>query len=278
VRSVVGPARQFGVVVAGGDADLVREVIPAWVTANGFFVVVVAGVAGRGDEQDVVGAQDFDLLLERRGGEGAKEGRRVVDDADVHARPLGRHDPFQRFDQLAGFVAAAGRFEPLDGQDRGLPVDAGHADAVVAHRAHDARHVRAMTAVGRDFLVHRIAACGHSGTQHVIAMGARRTAADAAGVRPDVGRQVGVFVVDAGVGLGDHDRAAASAHLPGLRCAIVVAGSARRRRSEHLCGFLGGDALSGVAVGPLQRERWVVGHRAQRDRRAHAQRGQRQPK
>ena len=224
VRAVVGPAGEPVVVVGGRDADLARAVVSARIAAHPFFVVVVAGVAGGGDEQDVVRAERVDLVGERLRVGGPGERRRVVDHADVHAGLLRGDQPLQRFDQPAGFAPRRGA-QPLDRQDRRLPVHPRHADAVVGDGAHDPGDVRAVAAVDL-VVVQRFAVV----LEHAVAVRARRAAADAAGVAPHVGREIRVVVVDARVGLADHDRAAAGGHSPRLQRAIVGARRAGRLR------------------------------------------------
>src|SRR5262249_56572085 len=71
-------------------------------------------------------------------------------------------------------------------------------------------------------------------------------AGNLAGVGPDVGRQVGVGVVHAGVDDGDNGGGGAGEDVPGGRGADVGAG--------------GAAGLAGVLPGPLRRELRVVGH------------------
>ena len=213
--AVVGPARQPVARVARRHADLGRPVVAARIAPQARIVVVVARVAGGGHEQDAAGPEAVDLVGERLGERRADEGGRVVDDPDVDARLLGLKDPLQRRDE-AGGRAGARRVQPLDGQDRRRPVHPGYADRVAARRAEDARHVRAVPGERR-VVVHRVAAGG----QHVVAVRPGGTAAHAARVRPDVAHQVGMGVVDAGVGLGDDDRRAARGDVPGRGRAVV---------------------------------------------------------
>ena len=116
--------------------------------------------------------------------------------------------------------------------------------------------MRAVAAV-RPVFVDRIAGFVH----HVVAVRARPAAADAPGVGPDVGGQIGVVVVDAGVDLADHDRAAAGAHLPRLQGTVIGPCKPGFPGAEFLVAVLGPDVLPRVVVAPLQREGRVVRQR-----------------
>ena len=95
----------------------------------------------------------------------------------------------------------------------------------------------------------------------VVAVRAGRAAADPTGVGPDVGRQIRVVVVDAGVDLADHDRATAGAHLPCLQGTVIGPGESGFPGTEFLVAVLRADVLSGVVAPPLQRKRRVVRQR-----------------
>ena len=125
-----------------------------------------------------------------------------------------------------GDGAAAVGVEELQGHDLHVPVDAGHADAVVAHGADGAGHVRAVAVV-----VHRVAVVvdevvAVDVVDEAVAVVVDAVAGDLAGVGPDVGGQVGVGVIDAGVDDGDDDAAAAGGDVPGFRGVDVGVGRA----------------------------------------------------
>src|SRR6202022_2236644 len=127
------------------------------------------------------------------------------------------------------FAFGFGVVEPLDRQDRGLPVDAGDACAVAADRPQDPRDVRTVPAVCA-VLVERTAGFG----EDAVAVGAFFTLASNAAarsewfafanpsrVRPDVGREIRMFVVDARVPLADDALRATGRQCPSIGCAGV---------------------------------------------------------
>ena len=102
---------------------------------------------------------------------------------------------------------AAVGVQELEGHDLDVPVDAGDADAVVAHGADGAGDVRAVAVV-----VHRVAVVvdevvAVDVVDVAVAVVVDAVAGDLARVGPDVGGQVGVGVVDAGVDHGHDGRA-----------------------------------------------------------------------
>ena len=142
-----------------------------------------------------------------------------------------------------GRVAAAGRIDELQRHDGHVPIHAGHALAVVAHRADDAGDVGAVAVV-----VHRVAVVG----DEVIAVYVAGKAV-AAGVRigPDIGGQVGIGVIDARIDDGDDDVAAAGAYVPGGRQIDVGCGPLLRilRVVGSDCGSRS-DLLEGIELRP----------------------------
>ncbi len=176
-------------------------------------VVVVGGVAGRGDEQDagVAGRGD---RVEQALAEAAAAPR-VGQHAQVDARVALGDRVVDGADGVLEGAAAAG-VEELEGHDLDLPVHAGHADAVVAGRADGAGAVRAVVVV-----VHRIAAAGDRvEAVHVVddavAVVVHAVARDLGRVDPHVGGQILVRVVHAGVDHADDDVGAADAVVPRL--------------------------------------------------------------
>ena len=84
--------------------------------------------------------------------------------------------------------------------------DAGHALAVVAHRADDAGDVGAVAIV-----VHRVAVVGDEIVAVYVAAKSRPAGV---GIRPDIGGQVGIGVVNARIDHRDDDVVAAGADAP----------------------------------------------------------------
>src|SRR5207249_834398 len=100
---------------------------------------------------------------------------------------------------------------------------------VVARRPDRAGNVRAVVVV-----VHRVAGTG----DRVVAVGTGRAAPDAARVRPDVGRQVGVGIVDARVHHGHHHVFRAGRHRPGGHRLDVGPGRGIEVPIDDLAGVL----------------------------------------
>jgi hypothetical protein len=124
-----------------------------------------------------------------------------------------------------------------------LLVDARDADAVVADRSEDPSDVCSVAAIHR-VVVHWVA-CRR---EDVVPVRSSRAAADSAGVRPDVRREVGMRVFDTGVDDADDDRMTALSDVPGRNNAFV--------RSRNAGGPIHG--LTGVLGAPLQAEGGVV--------------------
>src|SRR5688572_27490071 len=139
--------------------------------------------------------------------------------------------------------------QELEHHDLALPVHAGDADAVVADRADGAGRVRAVAAHVVDVGVVVVEVPAVDVVGKAVAVVVQAVAGDLAGVNPDVGREVRVAHLRAGVDHGDDEVGVAGADVPRLRAADVRAGGA-----DHAV-----DGLAGVQDAPLEIEEGIVG-------------------
>ncbi len=107
--------------------------------------------------------------------------------------------------------------EELQVHQRDRPVDAGHALAIVGHRADRARNVRPVAVV-----VHRVAVVVRkiiavNVVDEAVAVVILAVAGGFAGIRPDVRCKIAMGVVDAGVEHRHDDARASSSDVPGIR-------------------------------------------------------------
>ena len=218
------------------DSDNIVVVVTGGVAGDG--VVVLTVVAGCGDEDVPLGGGIGDGLAQR-GIVGTAAPTVVGEFGSVGHRVVHRVDG-------PGEVAAAIGPEELEGHDLDTPIDAGNADAVVAHRADGARDVGAVAVV-----VHRVSIVveeivAADVIDVAVAVIILAVAGDLARVGPDVGLQVGVVVVDAGVYDGHHRLAGAGGFVPCLGSIDV--------------GIEGAAGLTGVVHAPQFGEAGIVGY------------------
>ena len=126
-----------------------------------------------------------------------------------------------------------------------MPVDARHADAVVANRSDCARDVRAVTVV-----VHRIGvAVGKVVAPHIVnvavAIIVDAVSSHLTGIAPSIGSQIGMVVIDASVDHGDNHRSGTSGRVPRFGSIDVDVCHATR--------------LADVVETPERAEGWIVG-------------------
>ena len=181
---------------------------------GGSGVVVVRLVSRSGHEENPGPCAGVDCVTESRREPAAAPAIVGGDDGDaeITPHPGGVVDGRDR-----GTGAATPRgVEKLQRHDGDLPIDPHHADAVVAHRADRARHVRAVTVV-----VHRVGiVVGKVPTQDVVneavAVVVDAVPCHFARITPGVGSQIGVVVVHARVDDGDDHAAGAGGRVPCL--------------------------------------------------------------
>jgi hypothetical protein len=168
---------------------------------------------------------------------------RIVGRHDIHAPIPERGHVVEAGDRVRGGTVARLR-EELAGQQLDVPRDARDAEPVVPHRADDAGDVGAVALV-----VHGIRiAIGRVDSMAVVDV-AVAVVIDSVGgalgrIAPDVGREVFVVVIDAGIDDGHDDAGGAAADVPAFRRVDVVIGRA--------------PGLSGVVQGPLLGKERVV--------------------
>ena len=149
---------------------------------------------------------------------------------DPHVDAVGRPHHRRVVDGPDGVGRRTGarRVEEFERHQRHIPVHPGDAGAVVPHAADRARHVRAVVVV-----VHRVAVvvCEvvpvHVVHEAVVVI-VHAVAGNLARIGPDVGGQIGMGVVDAGVDHGYDGRTAARRDIPRLRRVDVGVGRASR--------------------------------------------------
>ena len=244
--AVVGEAGEVVVPVSGGDRDHVREVEADWI--QGAHVAVDAAVASGCYERDADVARRPDGVLQHHRRPGAAAPTRVDRD-DVGAVVAAHHGGvIDRGDSPASVTAAV---VVINSQwhDRHLPVDAGDADPIVADRADDARHMRAVSVA----VLHVVVVLDEVPAVHVVDV-AVVVAVDSdplgfTGIRPDVGGEIGVGEVDPGVDDRHHHALRTGGDIPRLRRVDVGA-------DQPVA------ADGGVAEAPLRGEARVI-----RDRR-----------
>src|SRR5262249_15114969 len=135
--------------------------------------------------------------------------------------------------------------------DLHVPDDPGDAAAVVGHGADGAGHVRPVVVVvhGVAVVVDEVVAVNVIDVAVAVVVDA--VAGDLAGVGPDVGRQVGMVIVHAGVDGRHEDAAGARGDVPRLGGVDV--------------GIDGAAALAGVVQAPERAEGGVIGDLVQGD-------------
>ncbi len=238
-RPPAGLDHALVLVVGRHDGDGVR--VAARVV--GRRVGVAAGVAGGGHEEDVRVVGRGDGVLQ--GLAEAAAAPRVAHHVDAHHR--GVVDAGNGAVRRTGAAAA----EELAAHDLDVPVHARHADAVVANATDGAGAVRTVVVV-----VHGVAVVVvgiHTVDVVDVAVGVvvDAVAGDLAGIRPGIGREVGVRVVDTGVDHGDHDIGRTVEHAPALgRVDVSV-------RGTDMAAAIG---LAGVVHAPEVAEQRIVRH------------------
>src|SRR5262249_24139846 len=217
VGAVVGETGQGVGAGGGGDRDDVVQVVVGRVRGGG---VVVGGVVAGGGDEDVTGRLGALDGVEQRLREAAAAPTVVGDRRPVGDRVVDRRDG-------AGGAAGAAGVEELQGHqfDAG-PGNAGDADAVVAHPRDGAGDVRAVAVVVERFVVVRDEVPAVDVVDEAVAVVVDAVAGDLARVGPDVGGEVGVVVVDAGVDDRDDDAAARGDGVPRLGGVDVGVGDA----------------------------------------------------
>ena len=210
----------------------------------------IAAVAGRGHEQHLL-IVGFLYLIQHRLREPAAAPA-VRQDSNVGAagarkNRLHLNREIDRVDRIRNRASAARR-QKLQAHHGGHPVHACDADGVVADRADRAGYVRAVIVV-----VHRIAA-PRDGVEPMGAGGAcDRDAPDDDGEwrrrRPDVRRQVGMGVVNAGINDGDDVRWRPERDVPRFGRANVGARRSCRAAVHNLADIL---------QSPQVRKQWVI--------------------
>src|SRR5262245_41523900 len=216
----VGKAGLVVAVVARRYRDDVREVEIGRVRGDG--VIVGAGVAGGGDEEDAAVALAGDGGFKRGRGRAAPA---IVGDLDVVA-PVVHHVGVVDRGNGAGHRPGVIRSEPADRQDLHARRDADHADSVIADGGDGARHVRAVPV-----LILRVVVVGEEipavdVVDEAVVVVVDAVAGDLAGIRIDVGGQVRVSEINAAVQHADDHRAAAGGDVPGLGSIDVRVGNA----------------------------------------------------
>ena len=191
-----------------GDRDDVIEVVVGRIVR--IEIVVGSRVAGSGNEQGIVGGRDCVVEGLRK----TAASPTVI--RDPHAHCSGIFDRADRIERASRTAVA----EELQCHQLGVPVDPHHPLAVVARRSDRAGDVGS---VGVN--VHRIAivigeVIAVDIVDVAVAVVIDVVAGDFARVGPDVGDQIGVRVVDAGIDNADHD-ATTSLNIPGLDCIDV---------------------------------------------------------
>ena len=217
---------------------------------GGSGVVVVRLVPCSGHEENPSPCAGVDRVTQGRRQPAAAPA--VVGGDDVDAKITSHAGGVvDRRDRSTGAAAPRG-VEKLERHDGYLPIDAHHADAVVAHRTDRARHVRAVAVV-----VHRVGIIigevpAHHVVDEAVAVVVDAVAGHLAGIAPGVGREIRVVVVHAGIDDGDNHAARASGRVPRLRRVDIGIDDAAR--------------LSGVVEAPELAARWIVGSDGGRDR------------
>ena len=212
-RAVVRERREPVRGVGGGHGEAECADGIGGIGADG--VVVGAFVARCGNTEDARVATGRDRVAECR--RGATPAPAVVRGDDVYAIGPPHHGGVvQRRDRGARGAAAAG-VEELQPHDRDLPVHARDSGAIVADRADGAGHVRAVRVV----VEHVGGVVGEVPTVDIVDI-AVAVVVDAvtrrlAGVAPDVRREIGVVVVDAGVDHGDDHGPRSGGDIPRRR-------------------------------------------------------------
>ncbi len=223
-RAVIGERREFVVSIGGGDRNDIGEGVACGI--KGGRVVVAAGVAGRGDEEDSGASRPLDGLTL----EGGRRGALAVAGVD---HPGAVRDGVIDGGDGIGDRSGAVPPEGLEGHEVNGPVDAAHPDAVVAYGADNARDV---CSVRRGIIVHRIVVPG-----------------DEIPPPDHIGGKVRMKIVDPRVEDRDDDRVAAGMDIPCLRRTDVGA------RRSPLRPVLGPRVvLPGIFQMPLPPEELVV--------------------
>ena len=214
-RAVVAEAGEGFVVGRGGDADDVGQRRVGRVERRDVVVRVV--VAGGGDVEDAAGVEAVDGAVEL-GLEPIVVGAAavgVVRGDDVEAAVLQVGDVVEAL-QDAGVGEVSAAVAGLDGQDRGPRRDAEPAEVVVrdgGDRAGDVSAVRRAVALHVVVIVEKVPAADVVDVAVAVVVDA--VAGDLARVDEDVGREVGVRVVDAAVDDRDDGALPGRARLPG---------------------------------------------------------------
>ena len=211
--AVVAKQSKVVVMIGGGDGQDVGQVEAGRIVW--LHVVVDVVVAGRRHEEDSGLAAGLDGVVECLAE--ASAAPTVVGHAKIDAIDRAHHrGVVHRLDRGAGEAVAFG-IEKLQRHHRAVPVDARHPLAVVTHAGDGSRHVRSVAVV-----VHGIAVVvGKVVPVHVVhepvAVVVDPIAGHLGRIRPDVGGQVGVVVVDARIDDPNHDAPAPRGEIPGLR-------------------------------------------------------------
>jgi hypothetical protein len=249
--AVGGVAGEFILTIGGGDGDDVVERVGGGVFGEGADFLAV--VAGGGDEDDAGIAGAFDGVEL-----GLGEGRGAVAGVDeVGAFGDGVVDAGD-----GGGGGAAEEAEEFQRHDFGFPRDAGDAFAVVADGADDAGDVGAV-ADGVEGLGGEVGGLGDGGVDAegvvdvaVVIVVDAGAAVELGLVEPDVGEDVFVAVVEAGIEDGDDDVGGFALNLPrgggtdvGAGGAAVGAGVGEGPLSGGEIGIVGEDEGAAEVVG-----------------------------
>ena len=199
------------VMVGGRHREHVGQIIIGGIMRVG--IVVTGAVAGRRHEEDPGVAAGLNGVVHRRTIPAASPA--IVGHPNVHAVGGPHHRGVVDRPNGIGNPPGSAGGEELQAHDRAGPVHAGHSLAVVACARDGAGHVRAVVVI-----VHRIAIIvdeivAVDVVDEPVTVVVDTVSGDLAGVGPNVGRQIGVSVVDAGVDHRHHNTAASSGDVPG---------------------------------------------------------------
>ena len=205
VRSVVREPRLVVIAVRGRHRDDVRQVVAG--REERLKVGVDAFVPGRRDEDHPGISGGADSVHQRLREIVAPPG--VVQNVDTQAGGV-----VDRGDGGGGGAVASG-VEEFQRDQRHAPGDAGDADGVVSDGADRSRDVRTVPEVIHRIVVVVVEVPAVHVVQEAVLVIVDAVAGDLARVGPDVGRQVGMRVVDAAVDDADDDRTIAGGDRPG---------------------------------------------------------------
>ena len=223
-RPVVAEGGQRILVVGCRHTDNRRRIVRGWVAWRG--VGVCSTVAGGRHEHDAGSTAGVDGV--EQAGVVVATPPAVVRDPHVDAVGRPHHRRVVHGTDGVGEVPRARRIEEFERHERDVPTDTGHSPAVVAHSADRARHVRAVVVV-----VHRVAVVVHKVipvhvVHEAVVVVIDAVACNLTRIGPDVGGQIGMGVVDAGVDHAHDHRTAARRDIPCLGGVDVGIGRASR--------------------------------------------------